>query len=136
MMGKRVDYCCRSVISPDPYIGTDEIGIPLHFAKTLTFPTPVSNWNISEMRELIRRGPEQYPGAVWVQFPDGRRVDLVKMDHVQREAIASRLLTFLKRGGASPIVGRQLRNGDMVLANRQVRDLTKNTSPLCYYCSV
>lgn len=134
MMGKRVDYCCRSVISPDPYIGTDEIGIPLHFAKTLTFPTPVSNWNISELRDLIRRGPEQYPGAVWVQFPDGRRVDLVKMDHVQREAIASRLLTFLKRGGAPPIVGRQLRNGDMVLANRQVRSMTKRRSLCC--CSV
>ena len=35
MMGKRVNYCCRSVISPDPYIGCDEIGIPVHFAKTL-----------------------------------------------------------------------------------------------------
>ena len=27
MMGKRVNYCCRSVISPDPYLGTNEIGI-------------------------------------------------------------------------------------------------------------
>lgn len=120
MMGKRVDYCCRSVISPDPYIGTDEIGIPLYFAKTLTFPTPVSNLNIIEMRELIRRGPERYPGAVWVQFADGRRVDLAKMDETKREGVAARLLTLLKRGGVPPIVGRQLRNGDMVLANRQV----------------
>lgn len=120
MMGKRVDYCCRSVISPDPYVGTDEIGIPLHFAKTLTFPTPVSNLNIVEMRELIKRGPERYPGAVWVQFGDGRRIDLAKMDETKREGVAARLLTLLKRGGVPPIVGRQLRNGDMVLANRQV----------------
>lgn len=28
MMGKRVDFAARSVISPDPYINTDEIGIP------------------------------------------------------------------------------------------------------------
>ena len=28
MMGKRVDYACRSVISPDPYLSVDEIGIP------------------------------------------------------------------------------------------------------------
>jgi DNA-directed RNA polymerase I subunit RPA1 len=120
MMGKRVDFCCRSVISPDPYIGTDEIGIPLHFARTLTFPTPVSNLNILEMRELIRRGPERYPGALWVQYPDGRRVDLSKMNDANREGIASRLMTIVKRGGAPPIVGRQLRDGDMVLANRQV----------------
>ncbi len=29
MMGKRVDFAARSVISPDPYINMDEIGIPL-----------------------------------------------------------------------------------------------------------
>ena len=29
MMGKRVDYAARSVISPDPYINMDEIGIPM-----------------------------------------------------------------------------------------------------------
>lgn len=28
MMGKRVNYAARSVISPDPYINTDQIGIP------------------------------------------------------------------------------------------------------------
>lgn len=32
MMGKRVNFACRSVISPDPYIGTHEIGIPMVFA--------------------------------------------------------------------------------------------------------
>ena len=74
------------------------------------------------MRELIKRGPERYPGAVWVQFADGRRIDLAKMDETKREGVAARLLTLLKRGGVPPIVGRQLRNGDMVLANRQVSD--------------
>ncbi len=29
MMGKRVDYAARSVISPDPYINMDEIGVPM-----------------------------------------------------------------------------------------------------------
>ena len=28
MMGKRVNYAARSVISPDPYLNTDEIGVP------------------------------------------------------------------------------------------------------------
>jgi DNA-directed RNA polymerase I subunit RPA1 len=62
MMGKRVNYCARSVISPDPYIGTNEIGIPVHFAKVLHYPTPVNDWNVKHMRTLVERGPDQYPG--------------------------------------------------------------------------
>eukprot|EP00535_Pseudo-nitzschia_heimii_P007277 CAMPEP_0197177440 /NCGR_PEP_ID=MMETSP1423-20130617/3038_1 /TAXON_ID=476441 /ORGANISM="Pseudo-nitzschia heimii, Strain UNC1101" /LENGTH=1717 /DNA_ID=CAMNT_0042626981 /DNA_START=139 /DNA_END=5289 /DNA_ORIENTATION=+ len=118
MMGKRVNYACRSVISPDPYIGTNEIGLPRYFAETLTYPTPVTDINIGEMRNLVERGPSQYPGARWVQFPD-RRVDLSKMDDHKREAIAARLLTYSKQGSKPAIVGRQLRDGDMVLMNRQ-----------------
>jgi DNA-directed RNA polymerase I subunit RPA1 len=38
MMGKRVNYACRSVISPDPYIAVNEIGIPPYFAVRLTYP--------------------------------------------------------------------------------------------------
>lgn len=119
MMGKRVNFACRSVISPDPYIGTNEIGIPRHFAVTLTYPTPVTDINIEQMKALVERGPEQYPGARWVEFPD-RRVDLSKMDEHKREAVASMLLKHAKKGGQPAIVGRQMRDGDMVLMNRQV----------------
>lgn len=38
MMGKRVNYACRSVISPDPYLAVNEIGIPPYFAIRLTYP--------------------------------------------------------------------------------------------------
>lgn len=119
MMGKRVNYACRSVISPDPYIGANEIGIPRHFALTLTYPTPVTDINIEEMRTLVERGPNQYPGARWVEFPD-RRVDLSKMDKHKREATAARLLMYAKKGGRPAVVGRQMKDGDMVLMNRQV----------------
>ena len=118
MMGKRVNYACRSVISPDPYIGTNEIGLPRYFAETLTYPTPVTDINIGEMRKLVERGTDHYPGARWVEFPD-RRVDLSKMDEHKREAIAATLLMYSKRGSKPAIVGRQLRDGDMVLMNRQ-----------------
>jgi DNA-directed RNA polymerase I subunit RPA1 len=62
MMGKRVNYCCRSVISPDPYIGTNEVGIPALFAKTLHYPTAVSDWNVKHLRKLVENGPAVYPG--------------------------------------------------------------------------
>ena len=62
MMGKRVNYCCRSVISPDNYIGTNEVGIPLHFAKSLHYPEPVNEYNVKHLRTLVERGPFQYPG--------------------------------------------------------------------------
>lgn len=118
MMGKRVNFACRSVISPDPYIGTNEIGLPRYFAETLTYPTPVTDINISEMRDLVERGPFQYPGARWVEI-NGQRMDLSKQDDHQRQAIAARLLAHSRRGRPA-IVGRQLRDGDMVLMNRQV----------------
>jgi DNA-directed RNA polymerase I subunit RPA1 len=62
MMGKRVNFCCRSVLSPDPFIGTNEIGIPVIFAKELHYPAPVTGWNVQYMRQLVENGPEIYPG--------------------------------------------------------------------------
>lgn len=115
MMGKRVNFACRSVISPDPYIGTNEIALPTYFAKTLTYPCNVTELNIDEMQKLVKRGPNEYPGARWVEYPDGRRVELERMGTQKRDAIAARLLS--QKGITK--VGRQLRNGDLVLMNRQ-----------------
>lgn len=46
MMGKRVNYAARSVITPDPNLDIEEVGIPEVFAKKLTYPTPVTSWNV------------------------------------------------------------------------------------------
>jgi len=62
MMGKRVNFCCRSVISPDPYIGTNEIGVPKHFAMGLHYPEPVNAHNARHLRTLVERGADEYPG--------------------------------------------------------------------------
>jgi DNA-directed RNA polymerase I subunit RPA1 len=64
MMGKRVNHCCRSVISPDPYIGTNEVGIPVSFAKTLYYPTPVNSLNIKRLRRQVINGANEYPGII------------------------------------------------------------------------
>jgi DNA-directed RNA polymerase I subunit RPA1 len=117
MMGKRVNYACRSVISPDPYIGTNEIGVPLKFAKTLDYSTPVTQHNIEKMRNLVCRGPDNYPGANWIEDGRGVRYNLGKMSEVKREAMSQRLLSH-EHGQMK--VGRQLEDGDSMLVNRQV----------------
>lgn len=64
MMGKRVNHSARSVITPDPNINIDEIGVPEEFAKVLTYPVPVTSWNVSELRKMILNGPNVHPGLV------------------------------------------------------------------------
>jgi DNA-directed RNA polymerase beta' subunit len=63
LSAKRVDFSARTVISPDPNIGIDEIIMPIVMAKELTFPEEVNAININKMKTLILNGPEVYPGA-------------------------------------------------------------------------
>lgn len=53
MMGKRVNYAARSVISPDPNIETNEIGVPPVFARKLTYPEPVTSHNFKDLQYVI-----------------------------------------------------------------------------------
>ncbi|TYZ59332.1 hypothetical protein PybrP1_008512 [[Pythium] brassicae (nom. inval.)] len=124
MMGKRVNYAARSVISPDPYISTSQIGVPLRFAKTLTYPQPVTPWNVEEMRQLVINGPDVHPGANFVESESGRLIDLKRRSAHQREAISKTLLTrSASAQGTSQHrvkrVWRHLHTGDIVLMNRQ-----------------
>ncbi|XP_037927048.1 DNA-directed RNA polymerase II subunit RPB1-like isoform X2 [Hermetia illucens] len=76
LMGKRVDFSARSVITADPNIGIGQVGIPVSIAKNLTYPELVGPFNIDRMQELIRRGHHQYPGANYVTRNNGERIDL------------------------------------------------------------
>lgn len=91
MMGKRVNYAARSVISPDPYIGTDEVGVPVRFATKLSFPEPVTQFNVEKLAQMVRNGPDVHPGALYVEDVDGRLTDLRKRDKRQREHLARKL---------------------------------------------
>ncbi|CAD7969310.1 unnamed protein product, partial [Amoebophrya sp. A25] len=66
-MGKRVDYSGRTVISPDPNVEVDEIVIPEHVAKKITYPGRVTDRNIAELRKTIVNGVEKHPGAFMVE---------------------------------------------------------------------
>uniref|UniRef100_A0A2I4CXF0 DNA-directed RNA polymerase subunit n=1 Tax=Austrofundulus limnaeus TaxID=52670 RepID=A0A2I4CXF0_AUSLI len=121
MMGKRVDYAARSVICPDMYIETNEIGIPMVFATKLTYPQPVTPWNVKELRQAVLNGPSVHPGASMVINEDGKRTILSASNFAQREAVAKQLLTPSPGPHKIPmkIVNRHIKNGDVLLLNRQ-----------------
>lgn len=76
LMGKRVDFSARTVITPDPTLEIDQVGVPRSIARNLTYPEIVTPFNIERLRELVRNGPEVYPGAKYLIRKDGNRVDL------------------------------------------------------------
>jgi DNA-directed RNA polymerase subunit A' len=110
LSGKRVDFSARTVISPDPNLDVSEVGVPVDIALRLTIPERVTKWNIEEMRRLIENGPEVYPGALYILRPDGKRVRLEFV--ADRKALAEAI-------GPGFIVERHIRDGDIVLFNRQ-----------------
>ena len=91
MMGKRVNYSARSVISPDPYINTNEVGVPMYVAKTLTFPESVNEYNIEKLRKLIVNGAYKWPGANYLE-ENGVKIALDTRNEAQRQALGMMLL--------------------------------------------
>lgn len=123
MMGKRVNYAARSVISPDPNIETNEIGVPPVFATKLTYPEPVTSYNIAELRQAVINGPDKWPGALQIQNEDGSLVSLIGMTLEQRKALANQLMTPSSSHGANQTLNkkvyRHIKNRDIVIMNRQ-----------------
>ncbi|KAG8224091.1 hypothetical protein J437_LFUL001785 [Ladona fulva] len=121
MMGKRVNYAARTVITPDPNIDVDEIGVPKAFALKLSYPVPVTPWNAEELRKMVINGPQVHPGACMLQNEDGSMTKLKPHDMKQRMAVAKRLLTPSDKENSTglKVVYRHLCNGDIMLLNRQ-----------------
>jgi len=65
LSGKRVDFSGRTVISPDPNLRIDQVGVPMLVAKILTYPVIVNRFNIELMKKLVNNGADDYPGAVY-----------------------------------------------------------------------
>ena len=66
MMGKRVNYAARSVISPDPSLNTNEVGVPLFMSKKLTFKQYVNEYNLQRLQSYVING-KKYPGASGIE---------------------------------------------------------------------
>lgn len=71
-MGKRVDFSARSVITPDPNLDLDQLGVPMRIAMDITIPITVTAHNIDELRVYVANGPEKYPGAKYIIRHDDR----------------------------------------------------------------
>jgi len=107
LMGKRVDYSARSVITPDPQLSIKELGIPLKIAKNLTKPIKVNKNNKQFLLKLVKNGPDIYPGAKILERKSGENISL---RYIDRESIQ------LYDGD---IVHRHMMDGDGILFNRQ-----------------
>jgi len=107
LAGKRVNYSGRTVISPDPSIAINEVGVPYEIAAVVTVSETVNDLNIEKLKELIKRG-EEYPGANYVVRPDGKRKKIT--DELKEE-----IINELEEGYK---VERHLQDGDIVLFNR------------------
>ncbi|EFN79616.1 DNA-directed RNA polymerase II subunit RPB1 [Harpegnathos saltator] len=108
LMGKRVDFSARTVITPDPNLRIDQVGVPRSIAQNLTFPEIVTPFNIDKMQVLVRRGNSQYPGAKYIVRDNGERIDL--RFHPKSSDL------HLQCGYR---VERHIRDGDLVIFNRQ-----------------
>ena len=76
LMGKRVDFSARTVITGDPNLSLDEVGVPRSIARTLTYPETVTPYNIQKLHQLVKNGPNEHPGAKYVIRDTGERIDL------------------------------------------------------------
>lgn len=110
LMGKRVDFSARSVITPDPNISIDEVGVPIKIAMNLTFPETVNPFNRAKLASLIRNGPDKFPGAKFIKK--------VNSDYRTIKINERNVLDVMNIENGD-IVERHLLDGDYVLFNRQ-----------------
>ncbi|MBN1792879.1 DNA-directed RNA polymerase subunit A' [Candidatus Woesearchaeota archaeon] len=109
LAGKRTNFSARTVISPDPMLDINEVGVPQVMAMKLTVPERVTEWNKEYLKGFITKGPKEYPGANYIVRPDGRRKKIT-------DETKEQLLEELQPGF---IVERHLMDGDISLFNRQ-----------------
>ncbi|GAB3681090.1 DNA-directed RNA polymerase subunit A' [Salinarchaeum chitinilyticum] len=109
LSGKRVNFSSRTVISPDPTLSLNEVGVPDRVATEMTQTMNVNERNLPKARGYVSNGPEAHPGANYVRRPDGRRL---KVTEKNCEELAEKVEPGWE-------VNRHLVDGDIVIFNRQ-----------------
>lgn len=109
LAGKRTNFSARTVISPDPMLNLNEVGVPMIMAMKLTVPERVNDWNMAYLKKFVEKGPGEYPGANYVIRPDGKKK---KITEETKEA-------SLEEIQPGYTVERHLLDGDIAIFNRQ-----------------
>jgi DNA-directed RNA polymerase subunit A' len=109
LAGKRTNFSARTVISPDPTLQINEVGVPLVVGMKLTVPERVTTWNAAYLKKFVEKGPQKYPGANYIIRPDGKRKKIT-------DETKEQLLEEIQPGY---VVERHLMDGDITLFNRQ-----------------
>jgi DNA-directed RNA polymerase II subunit RPB1 len=108
LMGKRVDYSARSVISPDANLKITDLGVPKLIAMNLTLPEIVNKYNYAKLLKIVRNGSSNYPGAKSIEYAETGK--LISITDVNASTIELNL---------GDTVNRHLLDDDYVLFNRQ-----------------
>jgi DNA-directed RNA polymerase subunit A' len=109
LAGKRTNFSARTVISPDPMLEINEVGVPQEIAMNLTVPERATELNLEYLKKFIKKGNKEYPGCNYIIRPDGRKK---KITDETKE-------TSLEELQPGYIVERHLMDGDVSLFNRQ-----------------
>src|SRR6056297_2788636 len=109
LSGKRVNFSARTVISPDPTLSLNEVGVPDRVAKEMTQTMNVTERNLEDARRYVRNGPDGHPGANYLRRPDRRRLKVTEKN-------CEELSEKVEPGWE---VNRHLVDGDIVIFNRQ-----------------
>ncbi|RLF39849.1 MAG: DNA-directed RNA polymerase subunit A' [Thermoplasmata archaeon] len=119
LSGKRVNFSARTVISPDPNLSINEVGVPIDMARELTVPVRVTHHNLNWCKMMVRRGPspttedgKYLPGVNYVIRERNGIKQRIKITKKNAEDVAEKLEPGM-------IIERQLMDGDIVLFNRQ-----------------
>jgi len=116
LMGKRVDFSARTVITPDPLLKLDELGVPLDMCMNMTFPEKVNPFNLKRLRKMVCNGTDKYPGARIIEKSNGRKLSLKFFTTDNNYHLLREKADALQIGDT---VHRHIIDGDPVLFNRQ-----------------
>jgi DNA-directed RNA polymerase II subunit RPB1 len=123
IMGKRVDFSARTVISPDPSIGVGEIGVPYDAGfKRMTVPMRITKNNVDQVQRLVKLKKNPFFREGWKGLHGDERI----MDAVSviRGGESKLLKIILQRDPhfkfrIGDVIERRMVDGDRIMFGRQ-----------------
>ena len=119
LSGKRVDFSARTVISPDPNLRVDQVGVPQEVAKIMTYPEKVNAQNLEKLQKLVVAGQKQWPGANYVEIANHDDPGAGDRPPFKKSLLYGDRARIAKELRVGDVVERHMQDGDVVLFNRQ-----------------